>query len=165
MFSTTQNCLKGSWVQSDKDRFCKILQSVLLLSVKFEYKEGLLLSLLMGTHDLGKEGRKKVVDCLFWQLRVENSSVAICGSTWVTVKNKVRHVYKNSRQFQNFIFSIIRVDISLSDLPCKVLPLVPLWSQTERSVLAGTRVGMTVFADKHTGDFWQKPGYWSITMP
>lgn len=79
------------------------------------------------------------------------------------IRNKVWHVYKSSWQFQNFLFSIIGVDIPLR-CANPIMLLVPLWSQAESSLLVGTWVDMTVFADKHARDFWQKPGYWSITM-
>lgn len=110
------------------------------------------------------EKSQKTADCLPAQLRVGSSSASVCDSMWVTVKNKVWHVYKSNWQFQKFIFSIVRVDTPLKGLPCKAILLVPLWSQAESSLLVGTWVEMTIFADKPTRHFWQKPGYWSITV-
>ena len=104
------------------------------------------------------EKEKKIANCLSWRLRVENRSAAICDSVRVTVKSKFQHVYKTSQQLQNFIFSIIRVDNSPKSLILQSYSIGPSVVPGRASLLVATWADMSVFADKHTGDFWQQSG-------
>lgn len=133
---------------------CRTLLSVFLLSGRFECEEGLFAFISFVNTRIGEKRGKKFVDFLPGQTKVENTSAAICDSTWVSERNKVWLVYKNNWQLQSFTFNVIWVDILLRGVPCRVILLFPLQSQAESSLLVGTWADVIVLADKPTRDFW-----------
>lgn len=166
MQSSTQlslGVLQSSQIRTDfvNSLLCRTLLSVFLLSGRFEYEDGLFAFISFGNTRIG-EKRKK--NCLPEQTKVENTSAAICDSTRVTVRNKVWLVERNSWQLPSFTFNVIRADIPLRGLPCRVALSVPVQSQAESSLLVGAWADATVLADKPTRDFWETPAHWSMAV-